>query len=144
MMNAKIEPQALMPFLSDRYGMSSDVTCSFIRRGGNDHYVVEDGVRKYVLRLYLNGKYFIRSADDFRFELDLIQFLVEQDLPVAAPMPDVDDQRLVRFESDGETRLAVLFEFAEGQGHLGDDGRGACARAREHCCGTSPGHGPLQ
>ena len=30
-------------------------------------------------------------------------------------MPDVDDQRLVRFDSDGETRLAVLFEFAEGR-----------------------------
>ena len=30
-------------------------------------------------------------------------------------MPDVDEQRLVRFESDGETRLAVLFEFAEGR-----------------------------
>ena len=115
MMNAKIEPQALTPFLSDRYGISGTATCSFIRRGGNDHYLVEDLGRKYVLRLYLNGKYFIRSADDLRFELDLIQFLVEQGLPVAAPIPDVEGKSLVLFESNGETRLAVLFEFAEGR-----------------------------
>ncbi len=115
MTNAKIEPQALVPFLSDRYGMSPDVTCSFIRRGGNDHYVVEDRGRKYVLRLYLNGKYFIRSADDFRFELDLVHFLLEQGLPVAASIPDVDGKSLVRFESNGERRLVALFDFAAGE-----------------------------
>ncbi len=116
MLNAKIEPQALVPFLSDRYGMSPFAHCSFIRRGGNDHYLVEDGGRKYVLRLYLNGKYFIRSADDFRFELDLIQFLLDQGLPVARPIPGIGCQRLTRLESVHETRFAALFEFAEGQG----------------------------
>ena len=114
-MNSKVESHALMPFLSDRYGMSAAVSCSFIRRGGNDHYMVEDRGRRYVLRLYLNGKYFIRSADDFRFELDLIRFLLEQGLPVAAPVADVDGQSLIRFEADRTTRLAALFEFAQGQ-----------------------------
>ena len=113
-MNAKIEPEALLPFLFDRYGMSPAATCSFIRRGGNDHYLVEDGERKYVLRLYLNGKYYIGGTDDFRFELGLIQFLLNQGLPVARPIPDVDGQSLTRFESGRETRLGALFEFAEG------------------------------
>ena len=115
MMNCKVEAQALLPFLSDRYGMSAEASCSFIRRGGNDHYMVEDRGRRYVLRLYLNGKYFIRSADDFRFELGLLQFLLEQGLPVVRPILSIDGRCLTRLESSHETRFAALFEFAEGE-----------------------------
>ena len=114
-MNTRIEPKALAPFLAHRYGLSPSTRCSFIRRGGNDHYLVEDGDRRYVLRLYLNGKYYAGSADELRFELDLLDFLKAEGLPVAAPLPDVGGQTLARFDSGVETRYAALFEFAEGQ-----------------------------
>ena len=115
-MNTRVEPKALVPFLTQRYGLSPSARCSFIRRGGNDHYLVEDGDRRYVLRLYLNGKYYIGTADELRFELDLLDFLKAQGLPVAAPIPDTGGQTLADFESGEETRSAVLFEFAEGKG----------------------------
>ncbi len=114
-MDALVEPNALVPFLARRYGLSPAARCSFIRRGGNDHYLVDEGDRRYVLRLYLNGKYYIGTADDLRFELDLLAFLEAEGLPVAAPVPDVGGQTLARFESSGETRHAALFEFAEGK-----------------------------
>ena len=114
-MNALVEPKALVPFLARRYGLSSAVRCSFIRRGGNDHYLVEDGDRRHVLRLYLNGKYYAGTANELRFELDLLAFLEAEGLPVAAPIPDVDGQTLVRFESGGEARHGALFEFAVGK-----------------------------
>ena len=115
-MNTRVEPQALVPFLTQRYGLSPSTRCSFIRRGGNDHYLVEDGDRRYVLRLCLNGKYYIGTADELRFELDLLDFLKAQGLPVAAPIPDTGGQTLAEFESGEETRPAALFEFAEGKG----------------------------
>ena len=48
-MNTRVEPKALVPFLTLRYGLSPSARCSFIRRGGNDHYLVEDGDWRYVL-----------------------------------------------------------------------------------------------
>ena len=115
-MNTQVEPEALIPFLTERYGLSAAVRCSFIRRGGNDHYLVEDGDRRYVLRLYLNGKYYIGTTDELRFELDLLDFLKAEGLPVAAPIPDIRGQTLAQLESGGETRPAALFEFAAGKG----------------------------
>ena len=114
-MNTRIEPKALAPFLAHRYGLSPSTRCSFIRRGGNDHYLVEDGDCKYALRLYLDGKYYVGSADELRFELDLLDFLKAEGLPVAAPIPDVGGQTLAPFDSGEETRHATLFEFAEGR-----------------------------
>lgn len=114
-MNTLVRPEALVPFLARRYGLSPAVRCSFIRRGGNDHYLVEDGDRGYVLRLYLNGKYYAGTADELRFELNLLDFLKAEGLPVAAPIPDVGGQALTQFDSGVETRPAALFEFAAGQ-----------------------------
>ena len=116
MRNIQVEPGALVPFLTRRYGLPPSTQCSFIRRGGNDHYLVESNGWKHILRLYLNGKYYITSTDDLRFELDLIDFLAAEGLPVARPIPDISGQTLARFESKGETRHAALFEFAEGEG----------------------------
>ena len=48
-MNTRVEPKALVSFLTLRYGLSPSARCSFIRRGGNDHYLVEDGDWRYVL-----------------------------------------------------------------------------------------------
>ena len=114
-MNTLVQPEALVPFLARRYGLSPAVRCSFIRRGGNDHYLVEDGDRRYALRLYLNGKYYAGTANELRFELDLLDFLKAEGLPVAAPIPDIDGETLIRFEFGGEARPAALFEFAAGQ-----------------------------
>lgn len=115
MVNTRVEPEALVPFLAQGYGLSPDARCSFIRRGGNDHYLVEDGDRRYVLRLYLNGKYYVGAEDDLRFELDLLDFLKARGLPVAAPVPDVGGRTLTRFDLGDEARHAALFEFAAGQ-----------------------------
>ena len=123
-MNTLVEPKALVPFLAGTYGLSPAARCSFIRRGGNDHYLVEDGDRRYVLRLYLNGKYYIGTADELRLELDLLDFLKAEGLPVAAPIPDVDGQTLTQLESGGEARHAALFEFAAGQDIRQTMGRG--------------------
>ncbi len=115
-MNTQVGPEALVPFLAQRYGLSSSTRCSFIRRGGNDHYLVKDGARRYVLRLYLNGKYYIGSEDELRFELDLLDFLKARGLPVAAPIPDIDGHTLAQLDAGDEARYAALFEFAEGEG----------------------------
>ena len=103
-MNTRVEPQALVPFLTQRYGLSPSTRCSFIRRGGNDHYLVEDGDRRDVLRLCLNGKYYIGTADELRFELDLLDFLKAQGLPVAAPIPDTGGQTLARLRCSSSLR----------------------------------------
>jgi hypothetical protein len=52
--NTRLEPAALVPVLEEHYGLAGPVSCSWIRRGFNDHYLVEAPSGKWVLRLYFN------------------------------------------------------------------------------------------
>lgn len=114
-MNATPRTDQLARFLSDRYALPEPIDCEFIGRGFNDHYVVRSRNEKYFLRAYLNGKYYIDGPEDFRFELNLLDFLVSRGAPVVRPISNTAGERLSTIETtDGERHIA-LFEYAEGE-----------------------------
>ena len=88
--------------------------CSLIRRGFNDHYLTTVGQTKYIFRVYLNGKYYVDSPKAYQFELDLIDYLHKQTIPVAYPIP-LNNGELLGWTSTalGE-RATALFPFALG------------------------------
>ena len=84
MTNGILDSHALERLLSAAYDLGGPVRCNLIGEGFNHTYLVEgEGAERWVLRVYLNGKYYVRSADDFRFELDLLTFLAAQGVPPA-------------------------------------------------------------
>jgi Ser/Thr protein kinase RdoA (MazF antagonist) len=113
--NAQIEPSALVELLASEYDLAAPLACEFLRRGFNDHYAVTAGDERYVLRVYLNGKYYISSEWDFQFELDLLAFLRGRDLPVAYALPRRDGSLMGAINVPGGRRHLALFSFAEGQ-----------------------------
>ena len=115
MTNGILDPHALEQLLSVAYDLGGPIRCKLIGDGFNHTYLVE-GAERWVLRSYLNGKYYVRSADDFRFELDLLTFSAAQGVPVARPLPDTEGNLLTTLSTPQETRHLALFEFAEGAG----------------------------
>src|SRR5450432_2475079 len=98
--NTLVAAEALIPYLKKHYGFPAPVECELIRRGFNDNYLVRAGTSQFVLRLYFNGKYYIQSDADFRFELDWLAFLHAEGIPVAYAIRRKDGDLLGNIDTD--------------------------------------------
>nr|WP_238342163.1 phosphotransferase [Actinopolymorpha rutila] len=101
--------------VEETYGLAGPVACTWIRRGFNDHYLVETPVGKWVLRLYFNHKYWISGPGDFQYELELLRFVRSRGVSVAAPVERRDGKLLGTVDTEAGVRYWALFEFAEGE-----------------------------
>src|SRR4051794_12354203 len=115
MLNVKIDAQALVPMLLADYALPPSVQVEFIRRGFNDHYLVRAGADRFVLRVYFNGKYYVDGHGDFRFELELLEFLHANGVPVSHAIRRRDGDLLGSVSTSGGWRPFTLFTFAEGE-----------------------------
>lgn len=114
-MNILLEPATVLELVSEHYDLPQPQSCHFIRRGFNDHYEITAGETRYIFRVYLNGKYYIESADAFRFELDLLEYLHEQNVQVAYPLPQKDGTLLGWTSANSDRRAFALFVYAPGE-----------------------------
>lgn len=115
MTNVKIEARELLPVVLADYDLPPDVQVEFLRRGFNDHYLVRAGAQCFVLRVYFNGKYYIDGDGDFRFELELLDFLYASDVPVSQAVRRRDSNLLGKVSTSGGWRALALFTYAEGE-----------------------------
>lgn len=113
--NTQFTSDVIRDHVVSNYALAGPVTCEFIRRGFNDHYLITTPEAKYVFRAYFLGKYYIAGADDFRFELELLHHLQAQNIPVAAPIPERNGELLGRLAAAEGTRYGALFQYVEGQ-----------------------------
>ncbi len=105
----------VLPVLAAEYDLSPPLKCELIRRGFNDHYRVETSTKCYILRLYFQDKYYIESDADFRFELDLLDFLHTNGNMVSYPVTRKNGDLLGGMETPGGLRYYALFTYAEGE-----------------------------
>ncbi|WP_318617498.1 phosphotransferase enzyme family protein [Sporosarcina sp. YIM B06819] len=109
-----IEESTLVTILSDIYCLTEPISCKFLRRSFNDHYSIKSGTKQFILRVYINNKNYIRSINDFRFELDFLEYLFINKLPVIPPIKSINNQNLCKFNLNQETVYIALFSFAKG------------------------------
>ncbi|HEX5323573.1 MAG TPA: phosphotransferase [Capsulimonadaceae bacterium] len=114
-MNEEIAPDALIPYLREQYALEDPITCSLIRRGFNDSYLVEAAADKFVFRVYFRDKYYIAGPDDFRWEHDLLAHLHENGVPVCPPIPTRAGYTLGSITDAYGERSCALFSFAPGE-----------------------------
>ncbi|HWI61983.1 MAG TPA: phosphotransferase [Symbiobacteriaceae bacterium] len=105
---------ALAQLLATEYDLPHPVTCRLLRRGYNDQYIVTAGDQRYVLRVYLHGKYWIRGEGDLRFELDMLDHLRSEGIGVACAIPRQNGERLGRLDAPEGLRHYALFTYAPG------------------------------
>lgn len=89
-------------------------SCTLIERGFNDNYLVTTKNEKYIFRVYVNGKYFVESHQDFQFELDLLEHLDSHDIPVSTAIRLASGELLGTTDTKLGNRAFALFTYVDG------------------------------
>ncbi|HVX42288.1 MAG TPA: hypothetical protein VHC49_00285 [Mycobacteriales bacterium] len=81
-----LHPDDLSELIEQQYQIATPVTTTLLQRGFNDAYLVTDGRGdRRMLRVYARDKYWLRSAGDVSFELELLDHLAADGRSVAHP-----------------------------------------------------------
>jgi len=99
-------------FVRARYNLFDDFECKLFRTGINHTYFISNTKSKYVFRVY---SYNWRSKTEIQEELELLELLKKNNLPVSFPIPDKEDNLIQEINAPEGLRYAVLFSFAEGK-----------------------------
>ena len=91
--------------------------CQFWHRGLSDIYLVETQAKPYILRV---SHHHWRSKSEIDFELELLDFLRQNQIPVAYPLPTQAGELSVEINAPEGRRYAALFPYAPGEVPLGD------------------------
>ncbi|MBK8989056.1 MAG: phosphotransferase [Chloroflexi bacterium] len=109
---------ALAELINQEYDLGGVAACKLfskmLRTQDNDHYKVMVGDRKYVVRVYQLGDHLRRQESDYEYELDWLNFLREEGLPVSYPIRRRDGRFLGSLNAPEGQRYYALFSFAPG------------------------------
>lgn len=113
--NSNLSAKHLSAYLSERYQFLSTNTCSFIKPGINDTYLVKNKGKKYIFRVYSHNW---RTATEIQQELHFLDVLKSKSIAVSFPILDKSNQYIQAFDAPEGVRYGVLFSFAKGQKRL--------------------------
>ena len=98
-------------FLREKYGFDPTTTCKLFRTGINHLYVVTTAKGRFVFRVYtLNW----RTRFEISEEIRLLNHLKENNVPVAYPIADKNNNFIQLLNAPEGERFGVLFSFAPG------------------------------
>ena len=109
--------RALTQYLLSQYKIGTVLSCQFWRRGLSDVYLVETQTAQYVLRV---SHAHWRSQCEVAFELELLEFLNQTQIPVAYPLRTVEGELWIEIKAPEGNRYAALFIYAPGCIAIGD------------------------
>ncbi|KYC36369.1 hypothetical protein WA1_42415 [Scytonema hofmannii PCC 7110] len=117
--NELISAEVIKNFIAEKYEITFPFECVLIgeegERGYNDHYLIKGENFRYVFRVYLNGKYYAPELENFQFELDLLEFVFSQGVPVSYPITQKQGGTMSVIQTNVGLRACALFSYAEGK-----------------------------
>ncbi len=99
------------------YDIGQATSCQLWHRGLSDVYFIEMPTTHYVMRV---SHAHWRSKAEIAFELELLVFLKEHNIPVASPLVTTAGDLYIEIKAPEGQRYAALFEYAPGQIAQGD------------------------
>jgi Ser/Thr protein kinase RdoA (MazF antagonist) len=112
-----LSAEALIQRVLPQYDLGLVKSCQFWNRGLSDIYRVETQANTYILRI---SHAHWRSAAEVSFELDWLDFLQKQRVPVAYPLRTRTGELMLELEAPEGIRCAALFVYAPGDIPVGD------------------------
>jgi Ser/Thr protein kinase RdoA (MazF antagonist) len=100
---------ALKDFIVEKYGFQN-VDCRLLVRNVSDTYILEGDGLKYILKIYRTT---YRSLDEIKGEVELLNILKKEGVPVAYPIADLSGNQIQQFQAAEGIRYGVLFSFAQ-------------------------------
>lgn len=109
--------EAIVSRVLPYYQIGMVTNCQFWHRGLSDVYLVETQTNSYILKV---SHHHWRTQSDIEFELELLDFWQQRQLPVAYPLRTQEGRLCIEIKAPEGTRYAALFIKAPGQVALGD------------------------
>ena len=98
-------------WLAEHYGLATPIQINLIRSYTNDVYLIETPHDRYALKVY--GAQW-RNEADILYEASLLQHLASRGVGVTEAIAALDRTFVHPIQTDSESRLAVLFVYANG------------------------------
>ena len=108
---SSLSANALLRLVIEKYSLSPTAGITFLKRGFNDTYLIKTDKNKYILRVY---KHNWRSPQSIKSEIDLLNYLSKNDVPVSVPVIDRSGNYMQALQAPEGPRNAVLFTYASG------------------------------
>jgi Ser/Thr protein kinase RdoA (MazF antagonist) len=103
----------IVAWLAEHYGDAfSSATCHLLRSSTNDVYLIRSNDQRFVLKIYGFGW---RFSSDLQWEIDLLQHVSAQGLPVATPIPGCNQECIQSIAIAAGHCSAVLFAYVPGE-----------------------------
>jgi Ser/Thr protein kinase RdoA (MazF antagonist) len=112
-----LSPKALIEGVLTRYELEAINQCLFWYRGLSDIYLIETASQSYILKV---SHHHWRSKSDIKFELEFLDFLYQENVPVANPLRTKAGKLFVTINAVEGDRYAALFPYAPGEIPQGD------------------------
>ncbi|MES2268323.1 MAG: phosphotransferase [Bacteroidota bacterium] len=113
--NSTLSSKHVGLFLQDKYGFSAAATCKLLKTGINHSYLVTDGDKKAVFRIYsLKWRTHLEISEEIR----LLNLLRNAGISVSYPVKDSSENYIQELNAPEGLRYGVLFSFAEGEKQL--------------------------
>ncbi len=106
-----LSASALNDHLQSAFGLM-DTTTTFLVRNVSDTYVVNGAQSKYILKIYRRSH---RSQSQIQAEVDLLNYLKQNNARVAYPVANKKGSHLQKFNTGEGERYGVLFSYAPGK-----------------------------
>jgi Ser/Thr protein kinase RdoA (MazF antagonist) len=100
-----------------QYPIGPIVDCQLWTRGLSDVYSVKTAQQQYILRI---SHTHWRSQSEIQFEMELLDFLHQRQIPVAHPLATVDGEFIFPIAAPEGGRYATLMTYAPGSIPIGD------------------------
>jgi Ser/Thr protein kinase RdoA (MazF antagonist) len=110
--NSNLSAKHIGLFLQERYSLSQETTCQFIRAGINDTYLITEKEEKYIFRVY---SLHWRTVHEIQEELRLLLLLKENNVSISYPLQDAQDGYIQILHAPEGERFGVLFSYAQGE-----------------------------
>jgi len=112
--NTLLDANEAQSIVEAHYEMEPIVYCMLIRRGFNDTYMFATENNRFIFRVYLNHKYFVKSDTAYKFETDLLEHLHNNGVPVCNAIRSKQNSLLVHTETEFGVRACAVFNYADG------------------------------
>ncbi|MFO1259100.1 MAG: phosphotransferase [Gammaproteobacteria bacterium] len=109
-----ISPESLAKIAEEAFGFSN-VSCSLIKIGDNDNYLIETDGYKYILRVYKREKYWLKADSDYYFEMDWLTHLKQNNCSISYPIQRRDGEYIGHLQAPEGLRYFALFSYAVGE-----------------------------
>jgi len=107
-----LSADALADWASAHYSLGMSLRCRFLRGSMGDVYRLDTPDAAYILKIYLHDRHPKRAI---QAEIDFLHDLLDQDIPVAAPVANNASVYVNEIAAPEGTRCAVLFDAIEGE-----------------------------